>query len=117
MKIQTVFERVLSLSRETHIICHGYDRVIPNGGKWLGKPMSSIDIVNPVLQKNITDVMIDNFNLKLSGLARQYAPTVHYIDLRGVVTSGWDDELHPSEAGFRQVASRFRGAIDFLNPP
>ena len=117
MKIQEVFEGVLKLSRKARIICHGYDRVIPNGGKWLGNPMSSIGIVDPVLQKKITDLMIDNLNQRLSSLAKQYAPRVYHIDLRGVVTLGWNDELHPSEAGFRQVASHFRGVIDLLNPP
>ena len=117
LKIQNVFESVLGLSRKISIVCHGYDRVIPNGGKWLGNPMNSIGILDPILQKKITDLMIDNLNQRLSGLAKAYAPRVYHIDLRGVVTAGWDDELHPSEAGFRQIASHFRGVIDLLSPP
>ena len=35
------------------MICHGYDYTVPNDGKWLGKPMASLGIINKVLQKAI----------------------------------------------------------------
>ena len=111
-KIQSVIEEVLGLSRKVTIICHGYDYAIPNGGKWLGQPMSSIGITDPALQKQITTMMIRGFNERLALLVKPYAPRVYHLDLRGVVTAGWDDELHPSDTGFRQVASHFRGVID-----
>ncbi len=111
-KIQNIVEEVLLLPPKINIICHGYDFVIPNGGKWLGKPMSSIGITDPVLQKKITDVMVQGFNDSLQKLLKPYAPRVYYLDLRNTVTAGWDDELHPTDAGFRQVASHFRWVID-----
>jgi len=113
-KLQDVFEALLRLSPGVSAICHGYDHVVPNGGKWIGQPMSSIGITDPELQKSISDLMVDGYNQKLGSLAKHYAPRVYHLDLRGCVTAGWDDELHPSNTGFSQVAAHVRGAIDLL---
>ena len=94
------------------IACHGYDYVVPvKGGKWLGAPMATRDIVDPRLQKAIAAVMIDRFNAKLHLLAKGNARLTH-IDCRGVVgDQNWYDELHPTDAGFRKVAKLFKGFI------
>ncbi len=115
-KIEALLKEVLALSHSVSVVCHGYDYVIPNGGKWLGQPMSHIGIKDRALQKRITDFLVDTYNTRLHAMLKPYSPRVYHLDLRGVVTTGWDDELHPSDAGFRQVASHFRGVIDRLRP-
>lgn len=115
-KIRGLIEEVLKLSRNVRVICHGYDHPIPNNGQWLGGPMNSIHITDRALQKRITDYMVDAYNVRLHALVKPYTPRVYHLSLCGVVTTGWDDELHPTEAGFRQIASHLRAVIDRLSP-
>lgn len=93
------------------LIGHGYDRVIPDAGRWLGKPMAARGIVDRALQRQIADLMIDRFNDGLHQLARSY-PRVRLLDNRGTLRDGdWYDELHPTDPGFERIASRFKTAI------
>lgn len=94
-------------------ICHGYDRPVPNSGKWLGRPMEERGITDRAFQKRITDRMVDSFNARLKLLADAF-PHVTYLDLRDVVgadPSRWDDELHPTSKAFGDVADRFNAVI------
>ena len=93
------------------IITHGYDYVIPNNGRWLGKPMASRGITDRSLQRGIAAEMIDQFN---RGLRRMAATMGHvaYVDCRNCVAANqWFDELHPTNGGFAKVASRFMTKI------
>ncbi len=93
------------------VICHGYDYTVPNDGKWLGRPMASLGIVNKVLQKAIAREMVDRLNTRLMTLANQ-SPRISYVNCRGAVGDGrWHDELHPTNAGYADVAKRFEAEI------
>lgn len=108
-----IFRSVEDLPGDILTICHGYDRPIPNNGKWLGRPMAERGIKDPAFQAAIVKVMIDRFNSKLKLLADRFA-NVTYLDVRGVVgaqPSRWDDELHPTSAAYGDVAARFRAEI------
>jgi hypothetical protein len=94
-----------------HVLCHGYDYVVPNHGQWLGKPMAAIGITEPTLQKNILRVMIDRLNEAIGQATRHFA-NVTLIDLRNTVNAdSWYDELHPSDQAFGLVATKFAGVI------
>lgn len=95
------------------VICHGYDYVIPANGKWLGKPMKSRSITDKKLQKDIADIMVDQLNIRLHTLANQ-SPRLCYVDCRGVVGDRWHDELHPTNAGYADVATRIEAEIKRL---
>jgi len=58
------------------IVVHGYDHPIPNDGKWVGRPMKSIQIEDHQLQTEIVKVMIARYNDRLvsSRRARQRVP-------------------------------------------
>lgn len=87
------------------IVVHGYDYVIPNEGRWLGKPMARQGITDPALQRAIADEMIDQFNRELRRMAQDMGH-VAYVDCRNCVKDGeWFDELHPTDRGFARVAS------------
>lgn len=108
-----IFRSVEDLPGDILTICHGYDRPIPNNGKWLGRPMGERGINDPAFQAAIVKVMMDRFNSKLKLLADKFA-NVTYLDVRGVVgaqPSRWDDELHPTSAAYGDVAARFRAEI------
>ena len=96
------------------MICHGYDYTVPNGGKWLGKPMAGLGITNKVLQKAIAREMVDRLNTRLLTLANQ-SPRLTYVNCRGVVGDGrWHDELHPTNAGYADLAKLFEKEIKRL---
>ncbi|WP_425093043.1 D-Ala-D-Ala carboxypeptidase family metallohydrolase [Tropicimonas sp. S265A] len=93
------------------ILCHGYDYPVPNNDRWLGKPMASRGIRDRSLQKSIAVAMMDHFNRRLRRLAKSM-PHVTYIDCRGVVGDGrWHDGLHPTNAGYGDVADKFAQEI------
>ena len=104
-----LFDRLTVEYPEMKIIGHGYDYGIPDGGRWLGKPMSKVGIVDSDLQKSIACRLIDRFNEMRIELADLYPQVVH-IDCRGVVND-WKDELHPKSAGFKLVAEKILAEI------
>ncbi len=112
-----MYERVLrEVEAEPGVvtICHGYDYVIPNSGKWLGKPMESRGITDGSTQRGIAAHMIDRFNQRLRQLVAGFGERVIHVDARGAVGStlgSWHDELHPKNPGYGRVADRFEQAI------
>lgn len=111
-----IFRSVEDAPGEVLTLCHGYDHVVPNRGRWLGRPMEKRDITDPAFQKRITDTLVDRFNARLKVLADGF-PRVTYLDLRGTVGDRWDDELHPTSAAFGDVAEHFRTAIRAMARP
>ena len=112
-----MYERVLrEVEAEPGVvtICHGYDYVIPNAGKWLGKPMESRGITDGSVQRAIAAHMIDRFNERLRQLTALFGERVIHVDARGAVGNtlgSWHDELHPKNPGYGRVADRFEEAI------
>lgn len=95
-------------------ICHGYDYVIPNHGKWLGKPMESRGITDSTIQRGLTAEMIDRFNTRLRKLVSGFGNRAIHVDARGTVgnsLNNWHDELHPKNTGYGRVAELFAKAI------
>lgn len=103
---ERIFRQVRGRFPHVTVLCHGYDYPIPKGGRWLGRPMESRGINEAALQKAIAAEMIDLFNRGLRRLSRRM-PHVVYIDCRGVVRDRWYDELHPTDAGYADVAALF----------
>lgn len=114
-----IFRSVEDAPGDILTLCHGYDRPIPNDGKWLGRPMQQRGIDDRAFQQAITSTMVERFNARLMQLAANFA-RVEYIDLRGVVgddSARWDDELHPTSAGYADVAARFHAVIQAKAAP
>jgi V8-like Glu-specific endopeptidase/endonuclease/exonuclease/phosphatase family metal-dependent hydrolase/lysophospholipase L1-like esterase len=109
-----LFNEVLNLSPDLKILCHGYDRAVPNNGPWLGKPMKKkLNIRTKKLQRDIIAIMINQFNETLAKLAAEFHGSVVYVDCRGVVADkNWHDELHPDNIGYRAVAEKFKSFIE-----
>jgi hypothetical protein len=106
-----LIESALAAKPGLRIVCHGYDHVLPAGGRWLGQPMARQRIPAGPLQAAIMRGVIDRVNLAVGDLARGY-PSVRFLDLRGTVRPyEWYDELHPNDAGFRKVAAIFADAL------
>ena len=114
-KYEQIFRDISSAYPDVSVVCHGYDYVVPNEGRWIGAPMDAAGIKDPELQKSIAGVMVDRFNDYLSVAAARYSK-VEYIDLRNTVDEdGWYDELHPLNLGYRAVADRIDEKITELS--
>jgi metacaspase-1 len=114
----TVLRGVESLPGDILILCHGYDRPLPNRGKWLGKPMEQRGIRDKKFQAAIAGEMIDRFNAAMSQLLAGF-PNARHLDMRGIVGTAearWHDELHPVNAGYKAVADIFDAAIRAAKP-
>jgi lysophospholipase L1-like esterase len=110
-----IFRDVAARYPKVRILCHGYDLAIPAGGRWLGEPMRTRGIVDAATQAGIAEAMMNRFNASMAALARRHGH-VTFLDLRGTVGRGrWHDELHPTNAGYRDVGSRFAAAIRALS--
>lgn len=108
---EEVVQRVRAAAADTAIVLHTYDYALPNAGRWLGKPMASIGIVDTALQRAIVRCCIDRFEIELGRMAARHA-NIALVDCRGAVDAAqWHDELHPTSGGFASVAWRFRTAI------
>ena len=107
-----IFTKAQDKVPELKIVIHGYDHAIPNHGKWLGKPMKSININDRDLQTAVVKVLIDRLNNCLCTLAGAFPGTVFYVNCRGAVNHRWHDELHPNNEGYADVAARFSQVIE-----
>jgi hypothetical protein len=116
------FDKVLrgveALPGDILMLCHGYDRPIPNRGKWLGKPMETRGIVEKEFQKKITDELMDRFNARLNSLIKGFK-NARFLDMRGKIganPSRWHDELHPTSNAYKAIADAFESAITAAKP-
>ena len=99
---------------QVHILVHGYDYAMPARGRWLGRPMERRRINDRVLQAKITEDMMDRFNRGLRRLVANM-PHVGYVDVRNTVgPQRWHDELHPTDAGYGDVAAKLQREIAHL---
>lgn len=109
-----LIRQVLQEFPALEIIVHGYDYVIPlnvtNRG-WLGRYMIAKGITDRADKTAIIKYIVDIFNDMLHRLADKY-PQLRYIDVRGTVPDNrWYDEIHPTSAGFQDVAVKFMQVI------
>lgn len=112
-----IFDNLTSEFPNLKIICHGYDYVIPNKGRWLGEPLKTRGINDSDLQKEILRIFIDRFNEMQQRVIANYS-NVSHVDLRGTIdqTSGWKDELHPTNHYFKKIAVKIeKGIMQALN--
>ena len=110
---RSLFLDLLAEFPDVKTVCHGYDYALPDKGRWLGKPMESIGIEDTALQAAIVRELIDRFNQALNALASDFSGSVVRTDcLNAVASDQWHDELHPNNAGYGDVADRFRTVIN-----
>ena len=103
------------------IYVHGYDYAIPNGkpakvlgikaGPWLKPHFDDKDIKNLQDARRIIRWLINRFNEMLADLASNHANFVHVKTRNTLSEKEWNDELHPSRAGFKQIAEKFRAQL------
>jgi lysophospholipase L1-like esterase len=111
------------------IVIHGYDYPVPDGrgflggwgafpGPWLEPGFRDKGYTQLSRRKQIARTLIDRFNAMLAQIVQLPAfAHVRYVDVRGALSSGadykrwWDNELHPTLAGFQTVTERIQAKI------
>ncbi|CAA9892043.1 conserved hypothetical protein [Candidatus Methylobacter favarea] len=120
------------LGKALPILIHGYDHPVPDGrGFWGGFKLLPGPWLEPGFRKKgfdklterilLAEELIDRLNAMLEEVASLGRFShVHYIDLRNTLSNGgdyqdlWENELHPSKAGFERVTKRFADIIQTL---
>lgn len=120
-----------SFGSKIPILIHGYDYPVPDGrgylggfwilpGPWLEPGFRQKGYQDLQERVDVMETLIDRFNALLQSVAG--GPSlghVGYVNLRGILSNElprkyktwWNDELHPTEKGFTEIASRFDQAI------
>jgi hypothetical protein len=105
------------------VFAHGYDFIIPSNrpvrydgvrvaGPWVWTYLEECKIPTPMMGQ-IGRLMIEWFNTLLGTLEKTYPDTFGYIDLRDTLTPQlWQNEIHPTQAGFEAVAKRFQASLN-----
>ncbi len=118
------------------IIVHGYDYAVPDGR---GYDVLSFDLAGPWLepgfrQKGYKDLdlrisivheLISRFNNMLQEVSElpEFTEHVNYINLQGTLSADlnddhyqdwWNDEMHPTRDGFKEITKLFLDVIDNL---
>ena len=118
-EVQSAFE---VQHRQPVVFVHGYDYSVPDGrkfklavvsnGPWLAPAMDACKVPPDLeLRKGIMHILIDRLNDAFEGYARP-ASGVYYINSRNTLDSGagyqsdWDNELHPTRAGFDKIVDQ-----------
>lgn len=120
-KIEFAFRELIALRDmfrpDAVIVTHNYDYAVPSGtgilgaGPWI-KPYLDMARVPKKLQVPCINLFIDEFGRMLERLTD--------AKFRLVKTSGtlkatdWANELHPTRAGFKKLAERFRPVLTEL---
>ncbi|MEE8136874.1 MAG: serine protease [Thermodesulfobacteriota bacterium] len=108
---QRLFSNLTTEFPNLKTLCHGYDYIVPKGGKWLGAPLERNGINDSKLQREILIVIMDRMNDIISNAADQF-PNITYLKLTDIVPrNGWYDELHPKSSNFGALAAVFMDAI------
>jgi lysophospholipase L1-like esterase len=121
------------LNRRIPILIHGYDYPVPDGrgflggwwflpGPWLEPGFREKGYEEVKVRAALAGQLIDRFNTMLQGIAGlSDFSHVKYIDLRNTLSAGkdykkdWDNELHPTPAGFKRVTDRFAAELVALS--
>jgi len=113
-----------ALGQYAPIVVHGYDYLCATGekvrydgfrlgGPWILPSMQRRGINDPVFQREILRLLIDDFNRVLEALQRSYPTVVLHVDLRGTLSPSrdWLNEIHPTEDGFHRIEQKISNAL------
>jgi hypothetical protein len=112
------------ITPSTHLVFHDYDFAIPDGrgicgfGPWLKPTFDLRKFPLGVARQEVVKAMLFQFAAMLTSLAAS-APNITFINGQGTLkpqTSSWNNELHPSKAGFERFADIFRDKLKALFP-
>ncbi len=122
--------------KKTPVLIHGYGYPVPDGrgylggfwflpGPWLKPGFSEKGYQDIQACCDILEDLINRFNRLLQSIAGSSGfKHVTYVDVRPLLSNdlptaykkSWDNELHPTDAGYARVAEKFDEAISQAAP-
>lgn len=110
------------------IVIHGYDYPVPDGrgtslgplrpkGPWLRSGFWMKGHTNLQRNRGVLRDLINRLNdMQIALVEELELPNLVHVDLRNTLSSvlyenDWDNELHPTEAGFRSLARKIAAAL------
>ena len=138
VRLRAAYARIISglttiaqsyLGRPIPIVTHGYDYALPDGrgfwggfwplpGPWLEPGFQKKGHVDFGKNSAVVVKLIDQFNAMLKDVsAISGFGHVHYLNLRntlkhdGTYKRHWENELHPTEEGFKLVSKKFADLV------
>ena len=114
--------RVHSYSPSTLVLLNAYDFAIPTGkgvpfaGPWLapGFTARGYDVTSLAFRTQVVKLLLLQFAAMLRDVGKVY-PFMKLMPTQGLLKRNeWANELHPTDAGFRRVASVFLREIDAI---
>ncbi len=108
---------ILSNPKQTQMLVHGYDVPTPRkNGVWLGDPFErrGYDLVgDKAVIKSILTYLVDVL-YDMLGRVERAQDNVTVVNLRNVVGTRWNDELHPKKPASQDLAKKFVLAMNEL---
>jgi len=109
-----------------YIFSHGYDYAVPSGkdvrvlgfpvaGRWIKERMEDRQIPE-TLHRRILDYMLAEFDNRMIRLEQSVDRWVHVRTQGTLKESDWENELHPTDPGFRKIAAKFQTALRGVFP-
>ena len=104
---------------ECTVFLHGYDFAYPTGipacpsvGPWLKPSLDFQGWTDPTLAQGIVKEALLAFDRLLTQIEHDHKNVI-YVRTQGTLssTSDWANELHPTRAGFENIAKKFLGAM------
>ena len=101
------------------VFVHAYDFAIPSGqgacpnvGPWLKPALDYCGWTNPADAAQIVHDALSQLGAVIAKLAADPANNMIYVQTQGTLAANqWANELHPTPAGFRLIAGKFKDAL------
>ena len=113
-----------AIGPDAPILAHGYDYFQPKDrgvrmagfdlpvGPWFHPEMNEAGITDEDRQLEVAKLIVDRFNDDLADLEASHPGDFVHADLRGTLDAQtWENEIHPTEEGFREVTNELLAAI------
>lgn len=133
-EIVAAYARLVSARDELRpgcrIVTHTYDYAVPDGrparavlglvtiGPWIRPYLDAAGLTDPAGQQALSNAMLDRYAERMLALA-QSVDDFHVVDTRGTLPADrvhWNDEIHPTGTGFRELAEKWREVLRALFP-
>jgi hypothetical protein len=106
------------------VILHGYDHVptrsVPSGDSkrpkyarnWTGEPLTELGFPDNETASKVVAGLIKRLNELTARVCGAYSRAYH-VDLQGTVpVDQWNDELHPTNSGYKKAAAKIKQFIE-----
>lgn len=116
---------------KAHIVTHTYDQATPSPRgasflwgtiktkEWIYRYMMEKGINNTQLQNDIVNFMLTSLQQKLKDM-QNYSGNFHVVDTYGTLRPGhdddWENEIHPTSSGFKEIYTKLHAKMKELEP-